>query len=713
MKIKDIDYSKNWWSRSGSQNRAKTTRHSNSSFWMDEDFLTRSDDSEKAVDVMKLAGYKRAIANFVRIVTKKDIPVNYSSGKDSYTDGKKVVISGKLNEGKFDCTVGLALHEGSHCLLTDFTALPKFRNTPKWGEFLSKHCHSVDFDHLKTIVNVIEDRRIDKYIYQSAPGYQGYYRALYDEYFNSKIIDEALTRKVKNKVQMEDYLFHIINFTNPNRTLDVLPGLRSIYNTMSIATIDRLKTTSDSIDLALEVLDIIAKNIAENKLNDKKSNDADSKKDGGEGTGSNSSNSVNEDESDNDGNDPNLDIPSGIEGEKDESDSNDSSGSEGSEDDIAAEDTSSENSSGSDSSGAEDEEEPFSERELKKLKSALEDQENFLNGDIKKGKLSKRDIANIDALSSSSVESKNIEFAPGSKVECFVVRGTDRSVIESDLFAGLYHQNYLKPRYANRRDVIQEGLALGTVLGKRLKTRDEDRSVKTSRSETGKIDRRLICELGFGNERVFEQTLHHTVTPSCIHISIDASGSMSGSKFESAVKTAVAIAKATSMISSVRCIISLRSTCNVHSQGHRPIIWIAYDSAKDSLKKLIPVFYGFYCGGATPEGLCFQSILKDIAESSRGKDSYFINVSDGEPCYSDYGRGINYSGTTAFDHTRKQVEAMMKNNIRVLSYFVSNTIVDEKIQRNFEYMYPKVASFINVEDLTQLSTSINALLQRK
>jgi len=45
---------------------------------------------------------------------------------------------------------------------------------------------------LKTLINIIEDRRIDNFIYKTAPGYRGYYEALYDKYFNAKIIDKGL-----------------------------------------------------------------------------------------------------------------------------------------------------------------------------------------------------------------------------------------------------------------------------------------------------------------------------------------------------------------------------------------------------------------------------------------------------------------------------------------------------------------------------------------
>ena len=105
--------------------KSSSKSYGNSSFWMDDDFLDedKSKDANK-VDYVKLAGYKRAIGNFVRIVTgKDDIPVIYSSGNDSYTDGKKVVISSKLDENEFDSTVGLALNEGSHIALTDFNGM--------------------------------------------------------------------------------------------------------------------------------------------------------------------------------------------------------------------------------------------------------------------------------------------------------------------------------------------------------------------------------------------------------------------------------------------------------------------------------------------------------------------------------------------------------------------------------------------------------------
>jgi len=114
----------------------KTKAHS--TYWIDDTSLFDfSDDVNKedmnisdGIDrIVKLATVRRAISNFVRILTNdSSIVVKYSSGQNSYTDGKQVVISADDNPKNFDPMVGLALHEGSHCLLSDFKFLNELRD---------------------------------------------------------------------------------------------------------------------------------------------------------------------------------------------------------------------------------------------------------------------------------------------------------------------------------------------------------------------------------------------------------------------------------------------------------------------------------------------------------------------------------------------------------------------------------------------------------
>ena len=107
----------------------KDTKQNSSLWWNDnddidvDDFLGLDIDVKKGKDLVALAGYRRAISNFVNIVTGMNIPVSFNNNDESFTDGKKVVIGANVDDKKFDVAVGLALHEGSHIKLSDFNII--------------------------------------------------------------------------------------------------------------------------------------------------------------------------------------------------------------------------------------------------------------------------------------------------------------------------------------------------------------------------------------------------------------------------------------------------------------------------------------------------------------------------------------------------------------------------------------------------------------
>ena len=228
----------------GSYSSKKKEKKSASSFWADEwssyDTPTTywSGDTWKpkefnkvessTADLIKLNAHRRAIANFVNILTNKNIPVKFSRKGDSYTDGKSVVLSAEVKPEKFDIAVGLALHEASHIVLTDFELMPAYVAPTEMFNNFAKAAgldvndpafSSVDhhrnkeqlFDIVKSLVNFVEDRRIDQYIYNTCPGYRDYYRALYDEYFYDKTIDKGLISDEYTDETLQSYMFRIIN----------------------------------------------------------------------------------------------------------------------------------------------------------------------------------------------------------------------------------------------------------------------------------------------------------------------------------------------------------------------------------------------------------------------------------------------------------------------------------------------------------------------
>ena len=212
-----------------------TRINTNSNYWIGN--LTGSSDMwwreeieevKPGKDIIALAGYRRAIANFVNIVTNRtDIPVTYNAGDESFTDGKKVYLSGNMSEKNFDPNVGLALHEGSHIVHTDFDLLGElgarvagYFKIPEaedlsWDDPGVK-LHGVRVERIKSLFNWVEDRRIDYLTFKSAPGYKNYYHSMYKKYFNFSVIDKALKSVEYRSQDWDSYIFRIINFTNSN-----------------------------------------------------------------------------------------------------------------------------------------------------------------------------------------------------------------------------------------------------------------------------------------------------------------------------------------------------------------------------------------------------------------------------------------------------------------------------------------------------------------
>ena len=222
------------------------TIKNNSSYWL-------IPPSGEKMTIMEMANTQSSISNFVRILTKKDIPVEYHSNDngDSMTDGKNITISSRINESNIDSVVGLALHEGSHCLLTDFNFVKKINNKLlNLGLFGNKNI-------ICLLHNFVEDRRIDNFIYKNAPGYQGYYNAMYDRYFYNEHINKGLKSSKFREETWESYMFRIINIFNKNTDIKALAKLEEIYNIIDLKNIDRLKSTKDTFKVALNIYKLI------------------------------------------------------------------------------------------------------------------------------------------------------------------------------------------------------------------------------------------------------------------------------------------------------------------------------------------------------------------------------------------------------------------------------------------------------------------------
>jgi hypothetical protein len=696
------------------------SKYNNSSFWYD-DYGTDtiitdqlSDKEKKSLDLYKLASSKRAISNFVNIVTNEQIPVQFKERGDSYTDGKSVVIGSRITEPKdFDVAVGLALHEGSHIKLSDFNLLSDIYNlvpTHVKDGAIKKGINN-PIEVIKNLWNYVEDRRIDNFVFKSAPGYRDYYRKMYDKYFNDKIIDKGLLSDEYRDGTLDSYMFRIINLHNKNVQLDSLKGLRAIYRLVGLNTISRLTNSKEAFDVALAMFNVILNNInqpttddtqePQNENGDGSSSDEQGSDDGNGGSS--------EGMSDDDFNDLLESIgESPIGGDKDETPTGGNGMSISNLPDNMEGKPSEDNSPSTNSV-------QLSDKQKELLKKKIEKQKKFMDGDIQKTSITKTDSQNLNAIEESGSEMKEVGkevnqgYYGNQSVQCIVVKKMTKSLFESDLFP-MTSRNYWDGDTVIRMDYeeeVQKGIKLGTMLGKKLQVRGEDRTTVFNRQKVGRIDKRMISSLGFGNENVFQFTEIDSYKKANLHISIDASSSMNGDKWKNTMINVVAMCKAVDMIPNLQVQVTFRCT-----QGEKPYIVMAYDSITEKFSKVKQMFGGLRANGTTPEGLCFEAIMKSFIPINNDMDSYFLNLSDGQPYFG--GRGFYYSGDAAEIHTGKMVKMIEGMGIKTLSYFIGEKYdYGSYMERSFKTMYGKAAKFVDVTNVNQITKTMNQLFLQK
>ena len=712
--------------------KKKSTDSGYSSFWMGDTLDSYSsifddEDIKPKVDLIALSSYRRAISNFVSILTgDPSIKVTYTTAGDSYTDGKTVTISSKMDDKFYDSTVGLALHEGSHIKLSDFEFLRNLEtNIPK--EYFNRgmmkgFSKNEILSHIKNLLNYVEDRRIDNYVFTTSPGYKGYYHSMYDKYFHAKVVDKALGTDEYTDENIDSYLFRVINLTNKNTNLNALKGLRDIWKIVDLKNIKRLKSSADAFNVSLEVYNIILNSIPDGieKTDEngnttyKKADGSDSSEESGEGNGSDDSETLSDDEFDS--------LIDSIENGEVSDTTDHSTNSGGKSIELPTSGKSNGNSSGGTDVGKESKKVELSERQKRLLEKAIEKQKKFMDGDIAKKKVTKKVMTDLKTVEESGMsyadvgkDLKDRYTLKATPTRCIVVKNLTKALIDSNTISMLSTYRYSRWGYGSDDDsvgFVENGIRLGTILGRKLQVRGESRDTKWSRKDSGKIDKRLIAELGFGNDRVFHTTFVESYADAFLHITVDASGSMSGDKWNNTMTSVVAICKAVSMIQNVDVVVSIRSTqnnSNTYSRrrsGDHPIIMIAYDSRVDNFNKVKSLFPYIRCSGTTPEGLCFEAVMNEIIPSSNNRESYFLNFSDGMPMFGN--EDVDYYHDTALNHTKKMIDEIKNRGIKVLSYYIDDSSYGSgDSMRDFKRMYGKDSEFIDVTSVLPVAKTMN------
>ena len=753
--------------KTGTKDHLTKSKSYASSFWYD-DYDTSYDVLEtyggfkpkdldlfkKTNNLYKLASVRRAIANFVQIVTQKNIPVTFATKSDSKTDGKKVILSADVDD-KFDVSVGLALHEGSHIVLSDFDLLSNMNDMfnkyqslqrvvmrdnktdiennvpvrwttdkidneikkftkqyPKYEDLFNEMYLSTGkigskgqmneevFGIIGSLTNWVEDRRIDMYIFNSAPGYRDYYTQMYDNYFNDKIVTKGIASDEYTDETFESYMFRIINLMNENTDLSKLKGLRAIYRMVNLKDISRLKSTKDAFQLAIDILAEILKTVPYENAEMMK----------GKGLGKGQSG---------DGDDENeIEITDIEDGDGD--DGGDSEG--GMNGNVSGKVTAKLGNTDSGKGQAGNTKVKLSDNAKKQLDKKIQKQKDFINGQIKKKSVQKTELEKLQDIQESDTELVRVgngmdrygHIMKG--VDCVLVKRLTDKLLKSDDFPFANQDWQTKEPKVWAEEEVRKGTMLGMVLGKKLQVRSESRETVFSRLKRGKIDGRMVASLGYDNENVFYTNEVDQFKKANLHISIDYSGSMHGSKLRKCIVSTVAIVKACEMARNINVQVSIRST----DRGSQslPYVAIIHDSRRDGFKQFARFMSILDANNTTPEGLCFEAILKNLVPSTNDSHSYFLNFSDGQPSYS-ISRGgdeMQYSGEPAAQHTAKQVKKIKDSGIDVLSYFITEygeNFEHSSDWRVFKQMYGNNAKYVNVENMFEVAKTMNDLFLSK
>jgi hypothetical protein len=485
---------------------------------------------------------------------------------------------------------------------------------------------------------------------------------LYDEYFYDSTIDKGLKSDEFTDETLQSYMFRIINITNQNTDLNKLKGLKEIYQLLDLKNIGRLKSTKDSLDVAEKITNVILNNIL-----------VDLNKDGKGGGNDKSENGDGEPE----------------------------------EIDDLGEDF--ELVEGGDSNGKPVK---LSANAMKQLEKAIKKQKDFVNNNLKKKGITKKENDTLNQIAESGTEMTSVgdtKLENGGHikpVQCIVSKKMTEALMKDNNFPFAYWHEYDSKWSGWNEETLRKGIAMGTILGKRIAVRSEERETINPRQKNGRIDKRLVAALGYEYENVFSTKEVDKFKKVMLHITLDGSGSMSGGLWNDALAVAIALCKAGSMVSNLNVQVSIRGTW-----GNKPYMCIAYDSRFDKFEKVKRLFPALQANGTTPEGLCYQAIMKHFVESNKDMDSYLLNICDGEPSFSN--DQCSYSGHNALLHTKKMVGQIKDMGIKVMSYFVGDSYGYGRSQDNFKVMYGSDSKFIDVKQVVPIVKTMNELFMKK
>lgn len=669
-------------------------------FWLNKEWLDRyesirSKDNDSLEFAMMLSSVRKAVANFVYIMTGKSIPVRFSTGQVSYaTKDNAITLSASSDPKYLDSAVGTSMHEAAHILLSQYRPdQPESIDLFKWMSLInvttilplvgyaSKIGRSgFETSDLQMIINVLEDRRIDDWVYEKVRGYRVYYDARWAHKWKSPLISRALHHPMGRRPLYKCYEMHFINMINPLASPDLLPGLDEIWEEVDLPHIRRYgrdgirSWDSDHqpliIKSAIKILEIMYRSSI------------------------NPAELITDPSSVGDDDDfPIADV--GETGEEMPPQNNETQRTK-----VVMDHGNStpvpKGSKDSDNSG-----DPTFDKNFDPVKYdqqidyEVQSQKNIVSNDDNK-----------DCIT-PSLETKIDMVEEGDAIVTSVGTGDHKTdvLVFQHMTTKLLHNRtfYLSKRNMGEVHNLIRGKQMGDVLVDTLKIMADESSLIYPRNKSGTLDKRRIANAGYGDMDIFNQSIIEHYKPVLLHLSLDASTSMMGEKWKQSILLAVALARAAQKIKTLDVVISARSFDKI------PLITIVHDSRVDTFEDVMTFFPMLTPFGGTPEGLAFETLKLDMMNSDPHCQKFFVNLSDGMPDALYGPMNAEYKGERAYRHTAQQINDLRNAGIVVLSYFIDTPNVGTNLHRAFITMYGRSARFINPSSIHDISRTLNSM----
>ena len=576
---------------------------------------------------------KRAYSLATDMIVVMDLPfkvkVKISTKSDSFTDGKKVFVSTKVFDdkelsvgAKLDVFLGLTIHEGCHCLYTEF---------PKVS--------AMDLNRVEqTLFNIIEDERIEEILGDEKPGLANFLEKskyyFFDQYYLDYVVDKEEAMSPFQRIM--NCFFHIIRYPKYLKEKEAIEFGHYLLAVKKVV----LPMPKDSVataKAAKEIFEIIKDfYIDEEKRKEEEKFSASEESEGEEGDGE-------------------MTSPGSGTGERKP---------KSSKGDDTEDEEESESGDGDDSEESSDSGDGESEKESRRSdEEIVRDAMRKLAEDAEKSISAMKDLSRGWKPASTEDEADAVKKRGellGEICEGGVELGSSR---DSYFSKEVNYEMRYKDSYNRVRKFIP-------AIAKILKGHCREYKLIHKSMRSGVLDTTKLAEAYQGVPTVYLREGEVKTDKVSVCVLIDESGSMGGSRITSARDAAVLINEAVGSVPNVELFIYGHSGDMRYSGATELFVYRENGYA--------PKYALGSCEARREnrDGLAILETAKRVRKQTKNPVLMFI-LSDGAPCASGYG------GASAMEHVRQCVHQVEQMDFHVIQVCINHCYDPAKMFKNF------------------------------